>query len=238
MAEMEKLFVLGVIPARGGSKGIKNKNIKHLNGKPLINYSIDAAKNADSLDDFIVSTDSDEIAAISKIAGASVPFKRPSELATDTALAMDTIKHAVLKYEEITNINVDIVVMLQPTSPLRTPEHINQAISNFKRSDCDSCMSVVNTETSHPLKMKRIVGNELVDFIETGLENPPRQSLPNIHIVNGALYIVKKDILIKNRSFKGQKCLPFEMRKLDSVNIDDELDFLLAEQILIKMKGK
>ena len=98
---MQKVFVLGVIPARGGSKGIKNKNIKELNGRPLINYTIEAAKNSANLDDFIVTTDSEKIATICRNAGANVPFKRPDDLATDTALAMDTIKHAVLKYEEL-----------------------------------------------------------------------------------------------------------------------------------------
>ena len=153
---MQKVFVLGVIPARGGSKGIKNKNIKELNGRPLINYTIEAAKNSANLDDFIVTTDSEKIATICRNAGANVPFKRPDDLATDTALAMDTIKHAVLKYEELKSINVDIVVMLQPTSPLRKSEHIDDAISKFKESGFDSSISVVNIDASHPLKMKKL----------------------------------------------------------------------------------
>ena len=234
---MNSVEILGVIPARGGSKGIKHKNIKMLAGKPLIQYTIDAAQKSEKIDDFIVSTDSSEIADLAVNLGASVPFLRPSELATDTALAMDTIRHAVLAYEKANNVNVKAVMMLQPTSPLRTAKNIDDAINLFKKHNFDSCMSVVNAEATHPFKMKRIISNELVDFIETGMENPPRQSLPKVYIVNGAFYLVKRDILVEELSFKGNKCLPFEMDKNSSVNIDDELDFLLAELIINRNKG-
>ena len=229
---MNKIKVLGVIPARGGSKGVKNKNIKKLFNKPLIEYSINAAKNSELLDDFIISTDSDLITKVAKDLGAKVPFKRPDYLSTDEALAMDTIRHAVLEYERLNNIVVEIVVMLQATAPLRKSHHIDEALKKFIKSNFDSCISVVNVDNSHPFKMKRIVGDRLIDFIETGLENPPRQSLPDVYIVNGALYIVKRDILVNNLSFKGKTCLPYEMEKIDSVNIDTNVDFLIAEEIL------
>ncbi len=229
---MNKVRVLGVIPARGGSKGVKNKNIKKLLNKPLLEYSIVEAKKSEVLDDFIVSTDSKNIQRIAQDLGAKVPFLRPKYLATDNALAMDTVRHAVLEYEKLNNVTVEIVVMLQATAPLRKAYHIDDALRKFAKSNFDSCISVVNVDNNHPFKMKRIVGNRLTDFIETGLENPPRQSLPDVFIVNGALYIVKRDIIVNNFSFKGKTCLPYEMEKIDSVNIDTNVDFLLAEQIL------
>lgn len=233
---MEQNKILGIIPARGGSKGIKDKNIKALLKKPLIYYTIEAAKKSKLLSDFIVSTDSKKIAEVAEKFEAKVPFLRPKELATDKALAMDTIRHAVLEYEKIFKCKMETIVMLQATAPLRQAKHIDEALAKFLKSGYDSCISVVNVDNFHPFKMKRIIGNRLVDFIETGLENPPRQSLPNVYIVNGALYIVKRDILVERKTFKGDTCLAYEMDKIDSVNIDGNLDFLLAESLLKSKK--
>ena len=233
---MKSVKVLGIIPVRGGSKGIKDKNIKKILNKPLIEYTINAAKKSKILNDFIISTDSKKIAQIAENLGAKVPFIRPSKLSTDKALATDTIRHAVLEYEKIKKLKIETVVMLQATAPLRKSFHIDDALEKFFKSGFDSCISVVNVDNSHPFKMKRIVGNQLVDFIETGLENPPRQSLPKVYIVNGALYITKRDLIVEKKTFKGNSCLPYEMERVDSVNIDSNLDFLLAEQVMTLRK--
>ncbi len=228
----KKSFVLGVIPARGGSKEVPRKNLKYLAGKPLIEYSITEAKQSRLLSDFIVSTDDQEIANIAKELGASVPFIRPMHLATDLALAVDTMIHAVSEYENLNKVKVDILVMLQPTAPLRKSKDIDESIKKLISNDAESVISVVDVNNFHPFKMKRIVGGCLVDFIETGLENPPRQQLPATFIVNGAIYAVKRDVLVEKKSFKGDKSMPYIMSTEDSVNIDGEIDFYVAEKYL------
>lgn len=233
---MRKQKVLGVIPARGGSKGVPKKNIKPLCGKPLIIHSIIEAINSECFVEVLVSTDCEEIRQIAIQNGAIAPFVRPPELSHDTALATETIKHSVLEYESMIGEEVDVIVMLQPTAPTRTAKHISEALNIFLDSDADSCISVVKIDNAHPFKMKRIVGEMLVDFIETGLENPPRQMLPPVYIVNGALYIVKRNVIIEQLSFKGEKCLPYIMNQEESINIDSALDFEIAELVLNRVK--
>ena len=224
----EDIKVLGVIPARGGSKGVPKKNIRPLWGRPLIVHTINAAIESGSFVDVLVTTDSPEIRDIAIEHGAFCPFLRPPELSHDTALATDTIRHAVMMYEELRGASVDAVMMLQPTTPTRTSKHITECIHMLVEQSADAVMSVVKVDNAHPFKMKRIVGDRLVDFIETGLENPPRQSLPPVYLVNGAVYLVKRDVLVNQLSFKG-KCVPYLMTAEDSINIDSEIDFKLAE---------
>jgi CMP-N-acetylneuraminic acid synthetase len=224
--------ILAVIPARSGSKGVPKKNIRTFLGQPLIAHTIKSALESKCFVDVLVTTDSREIQDIALQFGAISPFLRPKELSHDTALATDTIRHAVLEYEKMLGKRVDHVMMLQPTTPTRTSVHICEAIKMFVGSDAESCMSVVQVDNAHPIKMKRIVGEYLVDFIETGLENPPRQLLPPVHIVNGAIYLVKRDILVDSKSFKGKKCIPYCMSAVDSVNIDSEIDFKFAEFVM------
>lgn len=225
-------FILGVIPARGGSKGIPRKNLHLLCNVPLIKYTFDAAKASTMLSDVIVSTDSREILNYAEHNGIKAPFLRPIELSADDALAVPTIQHAVLSYESIYKVNVDIVVMLQPTAPLRRDFDIDHAINLLLNSSADGLISVTDVNNCHPYKMKVINDGKLQDYLETGLENPPRQSLPPIYIVNGALYICRRDVLIKKNSFKGNFCLPFVMPSERSANIDSLADFALAEFFL------
>jgi CMP-N-acetylneuraminic acid synthetase len=224
-----EIKILGVIPARGGSKGIPNKNIKELNGKPLIAYTINAAQQAKLLSDTVVSTDSELIKEVAETYGANVPFLRPNELSHDTALAIPTIQHAVKIYEEIVGYKYDYIIMLQPTAPLRQVSDIDNSLKLLIESESDSIISVVDVDNYHPYKMKVIRDNRLCDFIDTGMENPPRQLLPPVYIVNGAIYAVKRDILMNENSFKGKTCLPFIMIPERSVNIDNYTDFLVAE---------
>lgn len=224
--------ILGVIPARGGSKGIPKKNLFELKGKPLIYYTIEAAKKSKLLTDFVVSTDNEEIKQTSLKFGARVPFLRPESLATDSALAVPTIKHALLEMEKINDIQYDIVIMLQPTAPLRKAEHIDGALEKLINSDADSIISIVDVDNYHPMKMKIIKNGNLFDFQEPPMENPPRQILPDVYIVNGAIYATKRDIFVEMNSFKGNKSLPFLMKPEVSVNIDHIKDFLVADFFL------
>tara|TARA_B110000259_G_scaffold186087_1_gene236496 strand:+ start:6746 stop:7450 length:705 start_codon:yes stop_codon:yes gene_type:complete len=224
--------ILGVIPARGGSKGIKNKNLHNLNGKPLISFTIEAAKKSKLITDFIVSTDSLEIKKVSEEYGAEVPFIRPAHLSNDKALAVPTIQHAVLYAESLKNITYDYIVMLQPTAPLRTHEDIDNSLSKLIEENGDGIISVVDVENYHPIKMKTIKDGMLLDFVNSDLENPPRQSLPPVYIVNGAIYATKRDVFINKNTFKGNHCIPFIMPQNRSSNIDEPQDFIVAEYFL------
>ena len=223
--------ILGIIPARGGSKGVIGKNQKKLSGKPLIQYTIEAALKS-NLSEVIVSTDDKNIASISVNLGADVPFIRPSEFASDNAESIDVAIHALEFMQEKKNKNYDAVMLLQPTTPFRRFEDINNAIDLLINSnDADSVISVVDVEGHHPARMKYISDGILIDppYCEK-VENQNRQELDKMYIRNGAIYLTKSDVIL-NRSYKGNKCMALLMPNSRSINIDTETDFKLAEWI-------
>lgn len=228
------LTIIGIIPARGGSKGVPRKNIRPLNGIPLIAYTIKAALNCKMLTDVVVTTDDEEIRKISVEYGAQAPFLRPKELATDTALAIPTIKHALLEMENLKKIKYDYVIMLQPTAPLRTSEDIENALKILIDKGADGIISVVDVDNWHPMKMKKFEGERLVDYEKPPVENPPRQILPKVYMVNGAIYATQRDVFVEKETFQGNFCLGYIMPPERSVNIDTEVDFLVAEYYLKK----
>ena len=182
--------ILGIIPARGGSKGVPSKNIKPLNDHPLIYYAIQAAQESSQLTDFMVSTESETIANVCRDIGVEIPFYRPDELAGDYVQSLPVIQHAIEEMQKIKNITYDYFVMLQPTTPFRVARDIDESIELLLRTNADSVVSVVDVGGHHPLRMKRIVGeNHLVNYIDQGFENmKPRQELPPVFIRNGAIY--------------------------------------------------
>jgi CMP-N,N'-diacetyllegionaminic acid synthase len=221
---------LGIITARGGSKGIPDKNIVPLDGKPLVAYTIAAARAARRLDRCIVSTDSDRIAAVCRAHGADVPFMRPAALARDETRSIDVVRHALETVGEV----YDAVMVLQPTSPLRTGSHIDAAIALLEaHPDADAVISVVDVEDHHPARMKRIEDGYLVDppFAEA-VEGQPRQQLPPFYVRNGAIYLTRTAILLETGLLKGRRCLAYVMPPEVSVNIDGLLQLHLAEAIL------
>ncbi len=225
--------ILAVVPARGGSKGIPGKNIRPLAGKPLIAYAIASGLESQWVSDLVVTTDSPEIQEISLRLGAQVPFLRPSHLATDTALAIPTIQDAVLRMEALKGFKYDYVIMLQPTAPMRTAADIDEALEKLITNGADSIISVVDVNNYHPIKMKRLSPDGfLSDYESYPIENPPRQSLPKVYIVNGAIYAVKRDVLMEGNSFKGKTCLGHVMPEERSVNIDSIVDFKVAEILM------
>ncbi len=235
---MPEFKIIGVIPARGGSKSIPRKNIKILRGKPLVAYTIEEAKKSKYLTHLVVSTEDEEIKNISLKYGAEVPFLRPKELATDDALAIPTVQHTVITIEKIKNIKYDYVIMLQPTTPLRETEDIDKALAMLIEADADGIISVVDVDNWHPMKMKKFDENSyLIDYQTPPVENPPRQILPKVYMVNGAIYATKRDIFMEKNTFKGEKCLGYIMPPKRSVNIDTEIDFLIAEYYLRKKDG-
>ena len=227
------LNVLGVIPARGGSKGVPGKNIKPLAGIPLIAYTIRASINSKYLTRVIISTDNEEIANISRKYGGEVPFLRPPDLATDNANAIPVIQHALTTLEKNEDAVIyDFVVMLQPTSPFRTEKDIDGAIKLLDRSGADSVISVINVDAHHPARMKYLEGDKLIDpkFSEE-YENQPRQELIPMYIRNGAIYAMRKNVLLGG-SFKGNDSRAWIMSSERSLNIDTEMDFKHAEWLI------
>ena len=228
--------ILGVIPARGGSKGVPRKNLVPILGKPLIAYTIEAALQSRRLSRAVVSTDDEEIARVSRDCGAEVPFLRPPELATDSALSLGVMQHAVREMERLEGKKYDVAVMLQPTTPLRLGSDIDTGIDLLLKSGADAVISVVEVGAHHPLRMKKVLEDgQLVNFIDQGFEDMrPRQELPPVYIRNGALYITRRDVLVNENSFTGKDCRAYEMPEDRSVNIDSESDIILAEYYLKK----
>jgi CMP-N-acetylneuraminic acid synthetase len=225
--------ILTVIPARGGSKGIPRKNIISIGGRPLIDYTIKSALQVKRLKDIVVSTEDSEIKSIAKKYGAQAPFTRPDHLSTDQAQSAPVIIDALNRMEEIKNTKYDAVLMLQPTSPLRTSSHIERAVDLFLSQDCDSVVSVVSVGGTHPFRMKRLVGDQLVNYIDQGFwDMRPRQELPPVYIRNGSIYLIKRDTLISKGQLIGEKCLGMVMNDEESVNIDSPLDLKLARLLL------
>ena len=229
--------ILAVIPARKGSKGVKNKNIRRLGDKPLIAHTIASGLSSKYITSLVVSTNSKEIADVAESFGAAVPFLRPENLSTDDALSLPVIQHAVCEVEQQTNCTYDYIVMLQPTSPFRTADDIDNALELLLSKNAGSLISVVNVGGSHPLRMKRVVESRLVNYIDTGYEDMrPRQVLPDVYIRNGAIYAAKRNVIMNDDSFSSYDCLAYVMPSDRSVNIDTEVDMLVAE-FLIKSKG-
>lgn len=224
--------ILGIIPARGGSKGIPHKNIYPLCGKPLIAYTIESARRSVRLTKLIVSTDDADIAEIARRYGASVPFLRPAELATDTALAIDVVRHALEFQEKHDGVHYDLVVMLQPTSPLKTAQDIDSVIDKLIESGCDSVVSMVDVGANHPARMYRINNDRLVSLMDERIAMRPRQELEPVYIRNGAVYACRREVIYRWNALIGPDVRPLIMPPNRSVNIDDPSDIVLAEYYL------
>jgi len=230
--------ILAVIPARSGSKGVKNKNIKILGDKPLVCHSIESALASNLITDVVVSTDSEEISKIAKESGAQVPFIRPKKLAIDIAESYPVIHHAILEMQTIKEIKYDYFIMLQPTSPFRSTDDINLALNKLIDSNFDSIVSVVDVGGFHPLRMKKINNNGmLLNYVKQEGENMlPRQKLEPVFIRNGSIYASKTSVLFSYDSLVGPRCLPYIMSSEKSINIDSKIDFKIAENIILDNK--
>lgn len=226
--------LIAIVPARGGSKGVPNKNILECAGKPLIEWTISAAKSVDFIDEVLVSTDSEEIAAVSRQAGATVPFLRPGELATDDASLLEAIRHAWENHPTAADARYDYVVVLQPTSPLRTGAHIVSAIKHYfenRKSDEDTLASVCQVNPKFGWLMQYAEGGEYIRFcLDINVKNPQRQELKRYFLPNGAIFIVKGTALADGLYRKNT--LPFVMPARDSIDIDTIDEFSAAEKNL------
>lgn len=218
--------IIAIIPARSGSKGLRDKNIRNLNGKPMLAYTVEAALKTGFFDRVFVSTDSPEYANIAKNFGAYVPFLRSAENSSDTAGSIGVVREVLCRLEE----KFDIFVLLQPTSPMRTAEDIKGAMSLFFEKKADTVVSVC--ETAHPMFWCNVIGSDLSarDFIKSEY-CVPRQNLPKSYMVNGAIYIAKTD-LPESFGFYGEKGFLYIMKRNHSLDVDGESDFVLAEYFM------
>lgn len=227
----KKQKFLAIIPARSGSKGINNKNIKLLNNKPLMAYTIEAAKESEVFDDIIVSTDSEEYKIIAEKYGAKVPFLRDISLSGDFSKTEDVIIDTIINLEKIGK-KYDYFVLLQPTSPLRNFKHIKEAIDLILDEKLNSVISVC--EVDHPLQICNTLkeNKSMYNFISKE-NNILRQEMKKNYRINGAIYIMNIDEYLKSKNFYNEKSKAYLMEKKFSIDIDDEIDFLLAEAIML-----
>lgn len=224
--------ILAIIPARGGSKGIPRKNLKLLAGKPLIAWSIEAALQAQSIDRVIVSTEEEEIATVAKRFGAEVPFLRPISLAQDITPGIEPVLHAIeqLPY-------YDWVLLLQPTSPLRSVEDIEGIIRLCRDEATRSAVSVTRV-SKHPFWMyQQDDHNRLQPLITNRPEIARRQELPSVYALNGALYLARTDWLIQNEGFIGPETLGYVMPEERSVDLDTPQDWLWVKFLIERANG-
>jgi N-acylneuraminate cytidylyltransferase/CMP-N,N'-diacetyllegionaminic acid synthase len=214
---------LAIIPARGGSKGVERKNIRELVGKPLISYTIEAATASELVDRVVLSTDDEEIAAVASSAGAEVPFIRPTKLARDETSTEPVVTHALSELDEA----YEQFVLLQPTSPLRTAEHVTAAIETYRSTDATSLLSVYRTKNYRWQRTEE--GATQINF---GGERSRRQEKRPEYAENGAIYITAVSAYLETTDFMAGRTELYEMRERDSVDIDTPFDLWLAEQLL------
>ena len=227
MVNAEKFMsLLALIPARGGSKGIHRKNIRPFSGKPLLQWSIDVALESKFVDQVVVSTDDHEIASIATACGASVPFLRPIELASDTSPGIASVLHALNNLPQ-----VDDVLLLQPTSPLRRLEDVDAIINLYRRYDNRAIVSVTQS-SKHPAWMFSLSTDQVLEPLLDTLNADCRQNLPPAYVLNGALYLASRSFLEKNATFLSTKTMGYVMPPERSVDIDTIFDWQLGEYLM------
>ena len=226
--------ILGIIPARGGSKGIPQKNIRKILGKPMIQYSFDAAKKS-QINKIIVSTDDKKIAKFAESQGIEVPFIRPAKLSTDSATTFDVIKHSLDYLDENQVYVPDIVIILQPTSPLRTTEMINTSIKLLKQANTSSVVSVSKVKT-HPSSSFSYNGKFLKPFRKDFTKFDRRQKYIPLYFPTGAIYTTWYNTIKKSNTIYGSNIRPLITDQDSSIDIDTRFDMFVAEMTLLNWK--
>lgn len=226
--------ILALIPARGGSKGIKNKNIVDLCGRPLISYTIEAAKKSKYVDSVIVSTDSEEIAEVAVSCGANVPFLRPAALALDTSTTIAAVCHAIQTLAK-NGDRYDVLILLQPTSPLRTQRDIDRALEKFEREGLP--IASVSKAKDSPILLRKLTGESQMASLLGLPSTVRRQDMPPAYRVNGSIYINTISSLNESTSFNDNNC-PYVMEESHSVDIDDYLDIEIAKYYIKKRRER
>ena len=235
----QKNKILCVLQVRGGSKGVPKKNIREVNGKPLMNWTIESAKKSGVFDGIWVSSDSDEILEVGRKADVNT-MKRPDELSGDEVLSVDSLYWAVEQIEELKQNRYDYVVELPVVCPLRNETHIKEAVEKLITTGADSVISVTQMTDKHPVRMKRITDDDLIeDFCSEYPEGDAgrRQDLEPCYIRNGGIYSMKRNTLMNEKTRHGKVSRPYVMEDKYSVNIDNEMDLKLTEIMLKEING-
>lgn len=226
--------ILAIIPARSGSKGIKDKNIRELNGKPLIAYTIEVARESNLFEDIVVSTDSEKYAEISKEYGAIVPFLREENLSTDTASSLDVILDVLEKMERLGK-KYETIILLQPTSPLRTVEDLKEAYNLYLNKKANAVISVCEMEHS-PLWSNTLSLDNKMDGFLKNIGNTNRQQLEKYYRINGAIYIANIEYFKKYKNFYYENSYAYIMSRENSIDIDEEIDLKITEYLFNERK--
>jgi CMP-N,N'-diacetyllegionaminic acid synthase len=233
-----KKKILGITLARGGSKSIKLKNIKIINKKPLIAYTVLEALKSNYLTDYIVSTNSLKIAKIAKKYGAKIPFVRPNKLSTDKSSSVSALIHATKFMEKKNKIKYDYIVELMCTNPFKNSIDIDKVIKKIILTNADSVIAVHRIYDHHPARVKKIINDKICDFCTKEKKESRRQDLrPKAYVRSGAIYALKRDYLINEKARYGSRnSRPYFLSENKSVNIDNYIDFYIAEKILSHKK--
>lgn len=226
--------ILVVCPARGGSKGIPLKNLQPFNGIPLVARVGHMVADIPEIDRAVVSTDSEEIARVAKESGLDVPFYRPEDLSGDRISDLEVLSHALIETERLDKVHYDIVVMLQPTSPLRRTEHVQGTIDMLIDGDWDAVWTVSETDSkNHPLKQLTVAEGRLDYYDQSGKQIIARQQLVPVYHRNGVAYAIKRSCLLDQQSIKGERTGALVLEG-NMVSIDTYWDLELAEFICKK----
>ncbi len=231
--------ILAIIPARGGSKGLPGKNIRMLCGKPLIAWSIEQARDCTGIDTVIVSTDDPEIARVAASFGAEVPFLRPDELASDTSSSIDVILHAI-DFMAKTGSSFDLVVLLEPTSPLRDVSDISGAIKHLLGTpDCQSVVGVSQVESVHPAFLYQLHKGLLKPYLGVQPTNLRRQDIEELYFLEGSIYVSYINALKAKRSFYHDSTAPWIVPRYKSFEVDELIDLIIIEALMVaKQEGR
>lgn len=229
--------ILGITLARGGSKSVPKKNIKPINGHPLIAYTIKESLNSKFITRYIVSTDDKEIKNVSLKYGAEVPFLRPAELATDTATSVDALKHAVAFVEKEEQVKYDYIIEIMCTNPLKNVVDIDTCIEKLINTGADSVIAVHKLEDHHPIRIKKIENDIIVDFCLPETPETRRQDLkPDAYIRSGSIYALKRNhIMVYGLRYGSKNSRPYILPPERAINVDAEIDFLVAEKLIEQM---
>lgn len=225
--------VISIIPARGGSKGLPGKNIKNLCGRPLISWTIEKALSSNYIDTVLVSTDSQDIANVSKSFGAQVPFMRPDNLATDGATTLSVVQHSLDYYSRLDSV-FDYIVLLEPTSPLRKPKDIDNMLTKLdsNSNNFDSIVSLGETH-AHPYILKKLTNSSVSNFLNSpNVSNLRRQDYDSVYFPYGVAYVVKTDVFLEENTFYTRKCMGYQIERWQNYEIDDFCDFLCVEAMI------
>lgn len=226
--------ILALTLARGGSKSVPRKNIRPILGIPLIAYTIAEALRSKFITRYIVSTDDEEIRQVAMRFGAEVPFLRPAEYSTDTASSVAAMQHAVSWVEQQEGVKYDYVIELMCTNPMKTVVDIDVVIQKLVTTGADSVIAVHKLDDHHPIRIKKIVDDRIVDFCLTEVPETRRQDLkPDAYVRSGSIYGLRRDhLMVEGRRYGSENSQPYILPHEQAVNVDTEIDFLIAERLM------